>query len=125
MSSEYVKTIKIFSGIPGIQGPTGATGAQGPTGPQGPGGGGDPTTPTWEHLTLSPTDISNQYIDLAQTIENESMSVTFEGVTQYETTDYTLSSVGGKTRVSFVNGLATGGAKELVVSDILHFQYRY
>lgn len=79
----------------------------------------------YESLTLNGTDITNQYKDLAFTIEPNSLMLSIDGVMQYVTTDYTLSTVSGVTRITFANGLATGGAEELVSGDILRCSYRF
>ena len=41
------------------------------------------------------------------------------GVVQSETDDYTLSVVGGVTRLSFAGDLATGGNSALIATDVL------
>jgi len=81
--------------------------------------------PKKEDLTLNGTDITNQYKDLAITAISSSINLSVNGVMQYEGSDYTLSIVGGVTRVTFAGDLATGGGAELVSGDILHFQYMY
>lgn len=83
--------------------------------------------PKKERLTLDSTDITNQYKDLAFLAEPGSVHLSITGIAQYEGSgiDYSLSTVGGVTRVTFETNLATGGASELVSGDILNFQYRY
>ena len=81
---------------------------------------------TWakETFVLSGTDITNQYVTLANTpIAN---SVIFEvqgGGAQLEgaSYDFTIST---NTAV-FQNGLATGGVSALIAGDILQIQYQY
>lgn len=79
----------------------------------------------YESLTLNGTDITNQYKDLAFLIRTNSLQLSISGVLQYITDDYTLSTVGGVTRVSFGTSLGTGGNSELVSGDILRFYYKY
>lgn len=79
----------------------------------------------YESLTLNGTDITNQYKDLSFTIEPDSLMLSISGVMQYVTDDYTLSTVGGVTRITFVGPLATGGSSELVSGDVLKCSYRY
>ncbi len=81
--------------------------------------------PNYESLTLDGTDITNQYKDLAFLIEPNSLQLFVQGIKQELTDDYTLSTVGSITRLSFAGGLATGGASELVASDKLRVHYRY
>lgn len=81
--------------------------------------------PNKESLTLDGTDITNQYKDLAFTIIPDSLLLVVSGVVQVEGTDYTLSTSGGVTRITFAGDLATGGAAELVATDVLRCQYLY
>lgn len=74
-----------------------------------------------EYLTLSATDISNGYVDLAQTIKAGSQIVwPVGGPIQSLTTDYTLSTVSSKTRVTFAGSLLS-----LEENDILAVKYAY
>lgn len=76
-------------------------------------------------ITLSGTDISNQYVDLGVKILANSESIFVNGVMQRWSTDYTLSTVGGVTRITFAGDLATGGAAALVSGDVLYIAYEY
>jgi hypothetical protein len=76
-----------------------------------------------EILTLSAADETNQYVDLANEVLHPSVKVFFSGVLQKKGTDYTLSDVGGVTRISFAGDLATAGAISLVENDILIVSY--
>lgn len=78
-----------------------------------------------EYITLSSGDITNQYRDLLNTILLDSNIISIAGVSQYEGSDYSLSTVAGKTRITFINGLATGGASSLIAGDVLRVNYRY
>jgi hypothetical protein len=85
---------------------------------------------TWnkENLTLSGTDITNQYKDFAQVAINNSVTLSVNGVEQYEGLDYSLNytgGTGGKTRLTFLGDLATGGNAALVSGDILRLKYQY
>jgi hypothetical protein len=91
-------------------------------------------TPIEQNATLSSTDITNQYYDLAHAVSGSSASVNsialgvVGGPQQQKTVDYTVSltgGVGGVTRISFAGDLATGGNAALVVGDILMVQYSY
>ena len=90
--------------------------------------------PTEEDITLSPTDITNQYVDLGFAAYGTSASVNSISLTviggplQRKTVDYTVSLTGGSggvTRVSFAGDLATGGAAALVSGDMLAVSYSY
>jgi hypothetical protein len=76
-----------------------------------------------ENLTLTATDITNQYKDLSVEILPNSLNLSVNGVMQYEGSDYTLSVVGGVTRITFIGDLASGGSAALVAGDILRCQY--
>lgn len=81
-----------------------------------------------ESNTLDGTDITNQYVDLAETIKASSLDLVFNGLVQREGTDYTVSltgGAGGVTRITFAGDLATGGGSALVSGDVLYFKYNY
>jgi hypothetical protein len=81
-------------------------------------------------ITLDGSDISNQFVDLAQTAQAaSSVSLTPVGGPQQQIgVDFTISltgGAGGVTRVVFNGDLATGGAAELVATDVLIVSYLY
>jgi hypothetical protein len=84
-----------------------------------------------ETFTLGAGDITNQYIDLGQVAETNSVLMLvkgagyqLEGASHDFTVSYTGGS-GGNTRISFVNDLATGGNAALIAGDVLQIMYRY
>lgn len=87
------------------------------------GDGPSTSLPTWNKQveTLSAGDISNGYFDLDQAIVSFSLDIVTEGIMQREGYDYTLSTVGGVTRVTFAgNWLSLVAADDVVV-----FKYQY
>lgn len=85
-------------------------------------------TPAKENKTLSGTDITNQYVDLAHTIKANTLDFMFNGLIYNEGVDYSVNLTGGSggvTRVTFLNDLATGGASALAASDVLYFKYQF
>jgi len=61
-----------------------------------------------ENFSLDATDISNQYVDLAQDAESGSLMVwPEEGPLQTHSFDFTVSLVSNVTRITFANDLAT------------------
>jgi len=84
-----------------------------------------------ETFTLSGTDITHQYIDLAHVavtgsifFEVQGGGLQLEGASYDYSVSYTGGS-GGNTRISFLNGLATGGVSALVASDVVQVSYTY
>lgn len=80
-----------------------------------------------ENLTLSATDISNGYVDLAKVASRDSIVLQPSGgPKQNETLDFTVSYLGGassKSRVTFAGDLASGGNAALAEGDVLYFTY--
>jgi hypothetical protein len=78
-------------------------------------------------FTLTGTDITNGYVDLPDVAAQSSVQFWVAGGgVQAETDDYTVNytgGTGGKTRVTFAGGLATGGVSELVNGDKLVISY--
>jgi len=78
-----------------------------------------------EKFTLSSTDISNGYVDLGFEARENSIRAfvgrlaIHEGVGE----DYTVSVVGGVTRVTFVGNMVTPSEEQLTAGDVLHFSY--
>ena len=81
-----------------------------------------------QSITLSGGDITNQYVDLAQTILANSLDFMCSGLIFNEGVDYTVNLTGGSggvTRVTFAGDLATGGNSALVAGDVVYFKYEY
>lgn len=90
--------------------------------------------PAEQRITLSGTDITNQYVDLAFVIYGTSASDNSVALTPYrgplalKTIDYTVSLTGGSggvTRLTFAGDLATGGMSALVAGNILIITYMH
>lgn len=77
-----------------------------------------------ENFTLDSTDIANQYITLSDEATSNSVILSFNGLIQQEGSDYSLSTVLGVTRITFLGSLATGGQSELMAGDVLNVQYQ-
>ena len=81
-------------------------------------------SPYKQSKVLDATDISNGYVDLARIALANSMMVSVSGTVQYEGEDYSLSTVGGVTRVTFLGDLTPDGdGAALVVGDKVYFHY--
>jgi DNA-directed RNA polymerase beta subunit len=82
-------------------------------------------TPNKEIYTLLSGDITNQYINLAHLTVAHSLDFVVDGLVMLEGTDYTLSTQGGVTRITFAGDLATGGNSALIAGDVVQSKYLY
>jgi hypothetical protein len=82
---------------------------------------------TWEKatFTLAAQDITNGYIDLADLAKDKSTILKSGGVVHEEgaTESYTVSTVGGVSRITFLNDLVTGSSA-LIAGDKVYVQYQ-
>jgi hypothetical protein len=78
-----------------------------------------------EKLVLTATDITNQYINLQHRVKHDSLQAYIYRLAIHQGDDYTLSVVGGKTRMTFSGDIATGGASALVAGDVLYVKYTF
>lgn len=76
-----------------------------------------------ESFTLTATDISNQYIDCSFLAKPDTMIFMSGGVVHVEGESYTLSTVGGVTRITFIGDLIEPSATKLLEGDKVHVQY--
>jgi hypothetical protein len=79
--------------------------------------------PKKEVFTLSAGDITNQYVDCAFLAVADSMRVLSGGLEHMEGESYTLSTVGGVTRITFIGDLIVPSASALVEGDKVYVQY--
>lgn len=80
----------------------------------------------WKHkVVLNSTHITDQYIDLPHLALPYSMTATADRLAIHENEDFTLSNVGGISRLSFINALASAGAEALEAGQTLFLKYRY
>lgn len=77
-----------------------------------------------EQITLTATDITNQYITLANVPKADSVTLTAGRIEQYEGVEWEIDGANAD-QINFLGGLATGGASELVEGDILVVRYSY
>lgn len=76
---------------------------------------------------LSSEDITNQYVDLSAQAKAYSTMIFVSaaaGGYLHEGDDYSVSVVGGVTRITFAGEFATGGLTALDASDVLYVQYQ-
>jgi len=76
-----------------------------------------------EKIVLSAGDISNGYIDLAVEAIGASINAFVDRLAIHETDDYTLSVVGGKTRITFVGNLVSPSEEQVAAGDVVRVKY--
>lgn len=76
-----------------------------------------------EQITLNSTDVTNQYVDLLNEVLHPSVQLYWSGLLQRKGTDYTLSDVGGVTRVTLAGDLASAGQISLANGDLVCISY--
>jgi hypothetical protein len=85
--------------------------------------------PAWHKMkkALVAGDITAGYVDLAHEVVPGSLTAFVDRLAIHEgaAEDFTLSVVGGVTRVTFVNSLVAPGAEALVAGDNLYFKYQF
>ena len=84
-------------------------------------------TPTWgrEKFDLTATNISNGYIDLAEEVIAESIHAFVDRLAIHQAEDFTVSVVGGVTRITFAGDLVSPGQSQLDASDNIYTRYQY
>ncbi len=84
-----------------------------------------------ETFVLDGTDITNQYVDLANVARTDSITFMVQGsgaLLEGASYDYSVSytgGAGGNTRITFLNDLATGGGAALIATDVVQVKYEY
>lgn len=76
-----------------------------------------------EKFTLGAGDITNGYIDLANLAIASSINAFVDRLAIHATDDYTLSTVGGVTRITFAGSLITVGQEKLSAGDVVRVKY--
>jgi len=81
----------------------------------------------WDKMyksALSSSDIANQYIDLPYKIVDGSLFVFTDNVSLYDGVHFNVSTVNGKSRVSFAGEIASGGVSALDTTDDMFFKFQ-
>lgn len=76
-----------------------------------------------EKFTLTSTDISNGYVDLGMECITDSEMVFVGALYLHSGDHYTVSSVGGVTRLTWAGDMVVGGTSELVAGDVVYVRY--
>jgi len=84
--------------------------------------------PTWAPAfkkDLDATDISNGYIDLPHLVVPNSVMAFVDRLAIHETEEFTVSTVGGVTRLTFTGPLVSPGQQSLDANDNIYVKYQY
>lgn len=76
-----------------------------------------------EKFILGAGDITNGYVTLANLAISASVNAFVDRLAIHATDDYTLSTVGGVTRMTFAGSLITVGQEKLTAGDIVRVKY--
>jgi len=78
-----------------------------------------------EKFVITSTDLSNQYLDLAQEAKPDSTFMFYGPLYLHEGDDYTVSVVDGVSRLSFSGRIASGQPSQPIVGDVIYVRYKY
>ena len=78
-----------------------------------------------ESFTADATMVTNGYVDLAHQVDEKSLMLHVGRLAGFVGEDYTLSVVGGVTRVTFAGSFASGGAEAVAAGDKIKVSYSY
>lgn len=76
-----------------------------------------------EKFVLGAGDITNGYVTLANLAISASVNPFVDRLAIHATDDYTLSTVGGVTRITFAGSLITVGQEKLSAGDVVRVKY--
>jgi hypothetical protein len=78
-----------------------------------------------EKFTVSQTDLDNQYFDLDHVAKPDSTFMFYGPLYLHEGDDYTVSTVGGVSRLTFAGRIASGQPSQPIVGDVIYVRYKY
>lgn len=76
-----------------------------------------------ESFSLTSTEITQGYIDLANEAHEFSICAFVDRLAMHGGSDYTVSIVGGVSRLTFAGDMAVGGAEALEAGDVIRISY--
>jgi hypothetical protein len=84
-------------------------------------------SPTWGRVKfdLTATNISNGYVDLTHEAIGESIHAFVDRLAIHQGEDFSISVVGGVTRITFTGDLVSPGQSSLDASDNIYVRYQY
>lgn len=83
--------------------------------------------PVWGRVKfdLTATNISNGYVDLAHEAISNSIGAFVDRLAIHQDEDFTISIVGGVTRITFAGDLVSPGQSQLDANDNIYVRYQY
>lgn len=78
-----------------------------------------------ENFVISAQDVANGYIDLQNEVIAKSLRLHVGRLAGFEGEDYELSTVGGVTRITFINSFASSGTEPMAEGDKVKVAYHY
>lgn len=83
--------------------------------------------PTWAKVKfdLTATDISNGFVNLSHDAIGESIHAFVDRLAIHQGEDFTISVVGGVTRITFAGDLVSPGQSQLDANDNIYVRYQY
>jgi len=76
-------------------------------------------------FTITQTDLDNQYLDLSHEAKPDSTFMFYGPLYLHEGDDYTVSTVGGVSRLAFSGRIASGQPSQPIVGDVIYVRYKY
>lgn len=80
---------------------------------------------SYETYILTAQDITDGYVELAHEAISNSVNAFIDRLAIHENSDYTVSVVGGVTRLTFVDSLVTVNQEKLYPGDVIRVKYAY
>lgn len=76
-------------------------------------------------FTITQTDLNNQYVTLSHVAKPDSTFMFYGPLYLHEGDDYTVSTVGGVSRLSFAGRIASGQPSQPIVGDVIYVRYKH
>lgn len=76
-------------------------------------------------FTITQTNLDNQYVDLPHAAMSDSTFMFYGPLYLHEGDDYTVSTVGGVSRLTFAGRIASGQPSQPIVGDVIYVRYKY
>jgi hypothetical protein len=74
-------------------------------------------------FTVGSNGVGTSYVELSHTAIEHSIVVSIDRMSVHAGDDYSVSVVGGKTRITWINSIAVGGSEEIGSGDNVFVTY--